>query len=99
MNVTEREYSLTAAAKRGLVRDVKEKLRYFGADYDTVHKSTAEMDKEKIYEPPETSSTSAPIVFVARKCCSCLISLVKEPLESKPCCQMARPCSKGFLSA
>ena len=47
MNVTEHENSLTAAAEREFVRDVKEKLRYFGADYDTVHQSTAQMDKEK----------------------------------------------------
>ena len=53
MYVTESEYSLTAAAERGFVREVKEKLRYFGADYDTVHHSTAEMDKEKTYEPPD----------------------------------------------
>ena len=53
MNVTEREYSLTAASERGFVRDVKEKLRYFGADYDTVHHSTAEMDIEKTSKPPD----------------------------------------------
>ena len=34
-NVIEREYSLNAAAERGFVRDVKEKLRYIGADCDT----------------------------------------------------------------
>ena len=44
---------LSAAAERGFVRDVKEKLRYIGADYDTVHKSTAEMDKEKTFELPD----------------------------------------------
>ena len=32
MNVTERVYSLTAAAERGFVRDVKEKLRYMWCD-------------------------------------------------------------------
>ena len=53
MNVTERVVALTAAAERGFVRDVKEKLRYIGADYDTGHKSTAEMDKEKTCEPPD----------------------------------------------
>ena len=53
MYVTEREYSLTAAAERGFVRDVKEKLRCVGADHDTVHHLTAEMDKEKTYEPPD----------------------------------------------
>ena len=44
---------LSAAAERVLVRDVKEKLRYIGAGYDTVHKSTAEMNKEKTCEPPD----------------------------------------------
>ena len=53
MNVTERVYFLTAAAQREFVCDVKEKLRYFGAVYDTVHQSTAKMDKEKTYEPPD----------------------------------------------
>ena len=53
MNVTEREYSLTAAAERGFVRDVKEELRYIGTDYDTVHESTAEMSKKTTYEPPD----------------------------------------------
>ena len=53
MNVTEREYSFTAAAERGFVRDVKEELRYIGVDYDTVHKPTTEMRKKTTYESPD----------------------------------------------
>ena len=53
MNVTEREYSLTAAAERGFLRDVKEELRYIGVDYDTVHKSTAQVSKKTTFESPD----------------------------------------------
>ena len=49
-NVTEREYSLTAAAERALVRDIEEKMRYIGVDYDIELKSTAGTDKEKTCE-------------------------------------------------
>jgi len=56
--VTEREYSFTAAAQRGFVRDVKEKLCYIGLNYDTEHKSPAQIDKEKTYALPDTSSLS-----------------------------------------
>ena len=57
-NVFEREYSFTAAVERGFVRDVKEKLRHIGEDYDTELKSTAEMDKEKTYEFPDRNIIS-----------------------------------------
>ena len=46
---------LSAAAVGGFFRDVKMKLRYIGAEYDTVHKSTTEMSKETTYEPPDES--------------------------------------------
>ena len=57
MNVTEHEYSLTGAAEEKFVRNVKEKLRYFSTNYDTVHLSTAKMDKEKFNEPHENFIT------------------------------------------
>ena len=56
-NVTECEYSFSAAAERRFVRDVKEKLRYTGADYDIVLKSTAELDQEKTYMFPDENSS------------------------------------------
>ena len=52
-NVFEREYSFTAAVERGFVRDVKEKLRHIGVDYDTEFKSAAEIDKERTHELPD----------------------------------------------
>ena len=77
MNVTEHEYSLTAAAEREFIRDVKEKLRYIGADYNTVHQSTGKRLASLL---TKTSSPLSPI-FVAQKFCSTRISLVNEPLE------------------
>ena len=41
-------YFSTATAEKGFVRDAKEKLRYIGADYDTVLKSTSRIDQENI---------------------------------------------------
>ena len=52
-NRTEQRYPLSAAAERELVRDVKEKTCCIFLDLDTEHKSTAEMDKEKTFEPPD----------------------------------------------
>ena len=70
-NVTERECFFTAATERVFVRDVKEKLRYIGADYDTVLKSTAGTDQEKTYVfPDENIVTVVPNVSVSRKYCS-----------------------------
>ena len=48
-----RVFDFTAIAERGFVRDVKEKLRYICADYDTEHKSTAEIVKDKTCELPD----------------------------------------------
>ena len=52
-NVTERVYSFLAIAEKGSVRDVQEKLRYIGVDYDIELKSTSATDKEKTYEFPD----------------------------------------------
>ena len=53
-NFIEQGYSFTAAAaEREIARDVKEKLCFVGADYDTELKSTAEIDKEKTYVFPD----------------------------------------------
>ena len=51
--LTERVYSLTAAAEREIARDVNEKPCYICLDLDTEHNLTAEKDKEKTYEPPD----------------------------------------------
>ena len=48
-----RVFDFTAIAERGFVRDVKEKLRYICPDYDTEHKSTAEIVKDKTCELPD----------------------------------------------
>ena len=52
-NLTEQGVSFTAAAQREIAREVKEKLRCFGADDDTELKSTAEIGKEKTHELPQ----------------------------------------------
>ena len=52
-NLTEQGVSFTAAAEREIAREVKEKLRCFGADYDTELKCTAEIDKEKTDKLPD----------------------------------------------
>ena len=57
-NLTQQEVSFTPAAEREFVREIKEKLRYFFADYDTELKSTAETNKEKIYELSDVHNTT-----------------------------------------
>ena len=49
-NLTEQGVSFTASAGSEIAREVREKLRYLGADYDTELKSTAETNKEKTHE-------------------------------------------------
>ena len=63
-------YSFTAAAERQIARDVKEKLRYSGVDYDTELKSTAETDKEKTFELPDRN-----IISVGAECFHCVDTL------------------------
>ena len=53
---SEQEFPSVTTAERKSVRDVKEKPCYFCLDFDTEHKSTAEMDKEKTCEPPDENS-------------------------------------------
>ena len=54
-NLTDRGYSFTFYAERELARDVKEKPCCICLDLDTEHKSTAEMDKVKAFEPPDAN--------------------------------------------
>ena len=49
--IVERECSFTATAEKEIVRHVSQKLCYIGLGYDTEHKSPAQVDKEKNYEP------------------------------------------------
>ena len=64
-NLTERRSSFTASAVRKIACDVKDKVCYIGADYDTELKSTG---KEKITELPDGNIiTVAPSVPVSRK--------------------------------
>ena len=79
--VTEREYSSTAAAERGFVRDIKEEPRFIGADYDTELISTAETDKEKSDELADENSTEQgyPLSAAAER------ELARD-VEEKPCC-------------
>ena len=45
--------SFTTTAEKEIVRDVQEKPCYFGLDYDTELKSTADTDQEKTFELPD----------------------------------------------
>ena len=45
-------FSFTSTAERTIARDVKENLTYVGLNYDTEHRSIAEIDKEETYELP-----------------------------------------------
>ena len=82
-NFTERRYAFTPSAEREIARDVKAKLCYIGFDYDTQLKSTAEVDKEKTYVFPDTtSSLSALNVSIALKYPSSQVSLEKKPADS-----------------
>ena len=64
-NVTKRRYSFLAVAERGVVRDVKEELRYVGVDYDIEPRSTAETEKEKTYVLPDRN------IFIGAVCFYC----------------------------
>ena len=113
--------SLNTSTVREFFRDVKGKLRYFCADHDTVHQSTAKMDQEKTYEPPDENFIT---VGAERFCCAEVLLLPNfkgegaigihdtslqsnmkcgvytcKNLYAMSCCQMARPCSEGFLRA
>ena len=71
MNLLERGYSFTANAEKEIVPVVKEKPCYICLDFGTVHKSLAQMDKEKVYVLPDGNIiTVATNVSVARNCCS-----------------------------
>ena len=57
--------------REGFVPEIKEKLCYIGLNFDTKHKSPAQVDKEKTYAPPDSDIiTVAQNVSVSRKCCS-----------------------------
>ena len=56
-------YSFTATAEREIAQDVKENLSYISLDYDTGHKSIAELHKKKTYELPDRNINSVPAVF------------------------------------
>ena len=83
-NLTERRYSFTASAVREIVRDVKEKLRCFGADCKTELKSTSEINKVKTYELPDGN-----IMSVGAECFRCVVafssrvSLAKKPADPR----------------
>ena len=57
-NLTEQGVSFTASAESEIAREVREKLRYFGADYDTELESTAETNKEKTHELSDVHNTT-----------------------------------------
>ena len=58
-------------------------MRYFGADYDTEFKPTAENDKEKTHlVPDENITTVGAGRFHRAVYCSNQISLVEEPVGS-----------------
>ena len=52
-NLTERRYSFTASAVREIARNVTDKPRYIGVEYDTELKPIAATDKEKTCELPD----------------------------------------------
>ena len=71
MNLIEPGYSFTANAEKEILLVVKEKPCYICLDFGTVHKSLAQMDKEKVYVLPDGNIiTVATNVSVARNCCS-----------------------------
>ena len=81
--LAERGCSFTTAAERKIAPVVIQKLSYIGLDHDTEHKSPAQNNKAKSYEPQtETSSLSALNVSTALKYYSSQIASVKDPAES-----------------
>ena len=71
MKLIERGHSFTATAEKEIVPVVKEKPCYICLDFGTVHKSLAQMDKEKVHVLPDGNIiTVATNVSVARNCCS-----------------------------
>ena len=77
-NLTEQGVSFTAAAESEIAREVKEKLRCFGADYDTELKSTAEIDKEKTHELPDRN-----IISIGAECFHCVDILFQPSFIGK----------------
>ena len=63
--------------EREIAREVKEKLRCFGADYDTELKSNRQ--RKPISYQTETSSLSTLNRSIASICCSSQISVAKKP--------------------
>ena len=107
----EREYPFATTAERKNARDVKENPCCIGSDYDTYLMSTAEIDKEETYKLPDGNIITVGAerfrcVEVLFQPCSRIHgtsrSVTLTPIRRcRPmsCRQLARPFSKGWLSA
>ena len=108
-------FSEVFEAEREIAREVKENLRYSGANYDNELKSTAESTRRKsMSSQTEISSLSALNVSIALKCgqpgftgkeasgihdTSFRCFMKSDSCTPMSCRQVARPCSRELSSA
>ena len=107
---SEQGYSCSAGAEREIARGVKEKPCHISADYETVLKSTAEIDKKETCDLPDRNIITVGAKYfrygkeasgIDDTSFRCLMSLTPTSARictPMSCCQVARPCCIGSLS-